>query len=81
MLSTYFKKEFAAAPFTDPSFDRHDLHKVVAKGDCQDGHGRHVQHWIKLADLTDKGNVLEVLVEKFIHLAREVGLFAMLGVA
>ena len=63
------EEELAAAPLANPALHGHDLHEVVSKSDRQDRHGRDVQHWVELANLSNDGDVLEVLVEELVYLA------------
>jgi hypothetical protein len=33
-------------------FDWHHIQKIISEGDIQVWYGSHVQHWVKVADLT-----------------------------
>ena len=56
-------QEGATIPLTDPALHWHDLHEIISECNGENGDGRHVEHWVKLTDLPDERNILEVLVE------------------
>ena len=56
-------QECAAIPFSDPALDWYNLHKIISECNGKNGNGGHVEHWVKLTDLPNEGNILEVLIE------------------
>ena len=72
-------QELATIPLAKPALQRYNLHEIISECYCENGNGGNVQHRVKLTYLPNEGNILEVLVEKVVDLAR-VGRIALLGI-
>ena len=74
------KQELATIHISDPALNWYDLHEIISECNGEDGYRGHVEHRVELTDLSDEGNILEVLVEEIVDLAR-VGGVTLVGIA